>query len=313
MPRHDVDDADVRMLAQMTGVATQVTRPLLSCVTEEVPANIALMQLCMAADRASEVEWAISASEGLWGDDIPPLAELRALWNGTPDAFRLIKGVVNAVDGRDGRGVREDRLADCAAAFDKAAALSPEASVALYSLGNPALLAQATGEIVERMQEWNLLGPEKSALEIGCGNGRFLQALAPFFLSITGIDISAAMIAAARQRCSDLPNVEARQTDGRNLAAFADVSFDLILAADSLPYIVRCGADLTRRHFEDAARVLKPEGHLLILNFSYRGNLEEDRAEVKELAAITGFAVLRDGMRDFRLWDGASFLLSKSV
>jgi SAM-dependent methyltransferase len=313
MPLHDVDDADVRTLAQMTGVATQVARPLLTCVTEEVPANIALMQLCMAADSASEVEWAISAGEGLWGDDIPPLAELRALWSGTPDAFRLIKGVVNAVDGLDGVRAYEDELADCAAGFDKAAALSPEASVALYSLGSPALLAQATSEIVERMQEWGLLAPEKSALEIGCGNGRFLRALAPFFRSITGIDISAAMIAAARERCRDLSNIEARQTDGRSLAAFADACFELILAADSLPYIVRCGADLTRHHFEETARVLKPGGHFLILNFSYRGNLDDDRAEVMELAAITGFAVLRDGTRDFRLWDGASFLLSKSA
>src|SRR5262249_26788851 len=141
--------------------------------------------------------------------------------------------------------------------------------------------------------------------------GRFLEALAPELAHINGIDISPAMITAARTRCRDLPNVEARQTDGRDLTSFADTSLDLILAADSFPYIVHCGQALTRLHFAEAARVLKPAGRFLILNFSSRGDVDADRAEIARLAAETGFSLLREGTHDFRLWDGVSFLLGK--
>jgi SAM-dependent methyltransferase len=94
--------------------------------------------------------------------------------------------------------------------------------------------------------------------------------------------------------------------------AFADAGFDLVLAADSFPYIERCGADFAARHFAEAARVLKPAGHFLIFNYSYRGDPVFDRAEVARLAGETGFTVQRDGTRDFRLWDGVSFLLGKA-
>ena len=39
-------------------------------------------------------------------------------------------------------------------------AAQPEASVALYSLGSPDLLAAATSEIVDRMAEWGLIWAE---------------------------------------------------------------------------------------------------------------------------------------------------------
>ena len=42
-------------------------------------------------------------------------------------------------------------------------------------------------------------------------------------------------------------------------------------------------------HFQEAARVLKPSGHFLILNFSYRGDLDADRADISRLAARAGF------------------------
>ncbi len=126
---------EAESLARSTGLDVSLARPLLACAVDDMPANIALMQLCMAADEAASVEAAISAGEDLWGTAVPPLTELRALWDATPEAFHLVKRILMSVDDRHGPGALEEQLAECAAGFDEAAALSPEASVALYSLG----------------------------------------------------------------------------------------------------------------------------------------------------------------------------------
>ncbi len=308
MPQpNEPEDFEINAFVQASGVGYDVARPLLACVWHGLPANIALMQICMNAIDAEEVKFSIHEANMVLGDDIPPLAELRALWDATPDAYGLVKGILETVD--HAGTASPDSFA---AAFDRAAALSPEASVALYSLGSPALLAEATTEIVEKMREWGLLGGDKTALEIGCGNGRFLKALAPSLQAITGIDISAAMIAAARARCRDLANVEVRQTEGRDLTQFADTSFDLVLAADSFPYIERCGPELVAKHFAESARVLKPGGCFLLFNYAYEVDLADQQTVVAQLAHETSLTPLRNGTRDFRLWDGVSFLLGKA-
>jgi hypothetical protein len=61
----------------------------------------------------------------------------------------------------------------------------------------------------------------------------------------------------------------------------------------------------------DAAELLSPNGVLLILNYSYRGDLELDRADLRNFACLHRLGIERDGTRDFTLWDGASFLLRK--
>ena len=109
--------------------------------------------------------------------------------------------------------------------------------MALYSLGSPAILAAATTEVVARLGAWGLLGPEREVLDVGCGIGRFEVALAPQVAAITGIDLSPAMIEAARRRCAGLSNVRLLATGGRDLGAFGAESFDLVLAVDSFPYL----------------------------------------------------------------------------
>ncbi|MBV9014863.1 MAG: methyltransferase domain-containing protein, partial [Alphaproteobacteria bacterium] len=84
--------------------------------------------------------------------------------------------------------------------FDRAVAISPEAAVALYSLGSAATLERATAELVARLDEWQLLGPDLTALDIGCGIGRLEVALASRLRAITGVDVSPGMIAQARER-----------------------------------------------------------------------------------------------------------------
>src|SRR2546421_12542602 len=71
-----------------------------------------------------------------------------------------------------------DPVARAAALFDAWVKASEEASVALYSLGDPALLAVATAEVVQLFEAWELLGDDRVILQIGGGIGRVESALA---------------------------------------------------------------------------------------------------------------------------------------
>jgi predicted TPR repeat methyltransferase len=195
--------------------------------------------------------------------------------------------------------------------FDRAATLSPEAAVALYSLGSAETLDRATAEIVGRLREYRLLVPSVVALDIGCGIGRIERALSPHLAHITGADVSPEMIAEARRRCADLPNVDFTVCGGADLAEFFGRRFDLILAIDSFPYLVAADPAIARQHIAGAAGLLAHNGVLVILNYSYGGDLDADRGEVHRLAAAHGFSLERDGTRDFTLWDAATFLLRK--
>ena len=204
-----------------------------------------------------------------------------------------------------------DEVERCRRLFDRLVGENAATSVALYSLGDPALLDAATREVVELLDRLGVLGPERKTLEIGCGIGRFVQALAGRVAAITGIDIAAGMIEVAKRRCAGLPNVTLLVTSGRGLEPFPAASFDVVLAVDAMPYICRAGAALVETHFVEAARVLRPGGDLVLLNFSYRGDLEADRHDVSRLCDAVDLRVLRNGTADLQLWDGATFHLRK--
>ena len=197
--------------------------------------------------------------------------------------------------------------------FDRAVATSPEASVALYSLADPRLLAEATQEMVGLIAELGLLKPECRVLEIGCGIGRFAAALGPAVGRYVGIDVSNGMVETARRRCSGLANVEIRRAGGRDLADFSAASFDAVLAIDVFPHLVASEAGLAARHVAEAARVLRPGGALLIMNYSYRGNPGLDGAEVAAHAAAYGLDLLRNGTRDTEIWDATTFLMRRAA
>ena len=193
--------------------------------------------------------------------------------------------------------------------FDWSVTQSPEASVALYSLGSPEILARATGEIVALMEDMGIVSPERAFLEIGCGTGRFAKALSARVSSVAGVDVSAQMIATARVQCAGLANVSLEQCSGLDLRMFGDRSFDVVFAVDAFPYIVQSGEALVRSYFAETRRVLKPRGDFVIMEFSYREDAELDLAQVTALAAAAGFGIRRHVIRPLRLWDGALFHL----
>jgi SAM-dependent methyltransferase len=239
------------------------------------------------------------------------IERLHGLLDGKSDAGALVLHMLEqeaALNQPDGQA---DEIGRCRRLFDRLVEMSAEASVALYSLGEPDLLEAATREVVELLDQLAVLGPERHVLDIGCGIGRFERALADRVAAIAGIDISRQMLQAARQRCAGLVNVGFIETSGRDLAPLAAGSFDAVLAIDAMPYVYRAGPLLVTTQFEEVARVLRAGGDFVILNLSYRGDLELDRHDIGRLADSVHLHVLRNGTMDLRLWDGVTFHLRK--
>lgn len=291
-----------------------------ACLAGRLSAPVALGRLLLAAppgDAVATLERTLAAAGVADADaeaDEPRrerLAELRALLGelraGGVTVAELARSDAGAADAPG------DAVARWAAFFDRAVAASEEASVALYSLGSPRILERATAEVVALLERWGVLGPERRVLQIGCGVGRIEARLAPKVREAVGIDVSGGMIAAARRRCAHLPNVRFLRTGGRDLRAFGDGAFDLVYAVDTFPYLVEAGTALVEAHMREARRVLPPGGDVVILNFSYRGDVAADRSDVARLAAGHGFDVLVAGETPFTVWDGVAFHLRRGA
>jgi SAM-dependent methyltransferase len=225
------------------------------------------------------------------------------------EAERIVRETAAAVrHRRDAGETNEAVVARLASSFDRAAAISPAASVALASMGDEEKLAAITDEIVAWLDGRHVLGRQRDILDIGCGIGRFEKALSPLARRVVGIDISAQMIALARRRCESAKNVEFQLSSGLDLSGHACESFDCVLAVDSFPYLVLAG--LAERHMREAARVLRGPGDLVVLNYSY-GSPGRDVAQVRRLASSCGMVLQAGRRHPFRLWDGSAFHLTK--
>lgn len=109
------------------------------------------------------------------------------------------------------------------------------------------------------MLERVALAGATNALDLGCGEGRFCRLLGAQGPATSGIDPSPALISEARRLD---PRGDYRVAMAEALP-FADASFDLVVAYLSLIDI----ADL-KASIGEAARVLRPGGHLLIANLN---------------------------------------------
>ncbi|WP_318013155.1 class I SAM-dependent methyltransferase [Mesorhizobium sp. BH1-1-4] len=275
---------------------------------EAVVARLAL-HLPTAVDAAELAEIARDMVP-LDSRDAERLQEVAGLLRRKPGVFATLRATGAAV-----RHARDDEETDAAvvmrlaSSFDTAAAISEIASVQLASLGDEDRLSTTTEEVAAWLKEQDFTGTGRNILDIGCGIGRFELALSKSFNRMVGIDISSRMISIASERCAALGNVDLRQTSGLDLTEFDDSSFDCVLAVDSFPYLVLAG--MAERHFDEIARVLKRRGWLALLNYSYRGSLFLDRADVSRLAEAHQLRVVINGEKPFRSWDGDAFLLAR--
>jgi len=285
-------------------MAVSLAAALVDRLLAGAPPNIALMHLLMAAASRDEAAAALDAAKTAEPAIAGRIGAVADLFAAHPGAWRTVHAVADGVDHAPALATSEATLDHWRDSFDRLAAEAPEAGVALYALGDPGLLAVATAEVVEALEAWGLLGRDRDALDLGCGMGRFSEALAPRLRGVLGLDLSAGMIEEARRR-SRHGNVRYAIGTGRDLAGVADGSVDLVLAADVFPYLVEAG--LARHHVAEMARVLRPAGAAVILNYAYRG----DEADLAVDAARHGFVLERAGERPFRSWDAAVFLLRR--
>ncbi|HWK64998.1 MAG TPA: methyltransferase domain-containing protein [Rhizobiaceae bacterium] len=280
---------------------------------DDLPAEVALMRLILVTKSAAELdrlgEDAVSSQPATAGR----VRTITALGRRYAHVWPAVRAAAAAVRHHPSDRVSPDEaLQKLAADFDMAATVSPEASVALYSFGDPDRLKAATEEIVEWMWGSGLLRSEHRVLDIGCGIGRLERALCGTCREIVGVDISPRMVDIARRRCTGLEGIDIRLVSGLGLQEFEDACFDLVIAVDTLPYLVSVGGNLAERHFADAARVLRRAGNLLVLNYSYRGSLELDRCDIRRHANGCGLEIIEEGLQPFRHWDGAVFQLRRN-
>jgi len=96
-------------------------------------------------------------------------------------------------------------------------------------------------------------------LDVGSGDGAAAAALAPYCRSLTCIDVSDRLIAAARERLGHHANVRAQVADAHALP-FEDAAFDSVLVFHTLTY-----AEHPARVLKECARVLRPGGRVVVL------------------------------------------------
>ncbi|APR81705.1 Transcriptional regulator, ArsR family / Methyltransferase fusion [Minicystis rosea] len=97
-------------------------------------------------------------------------------------------------------------------------------------------------------------------LDVGSGDGAAASFIAPHCKSLTCIDASPQMIAAATERFAEQANVRAEVADVHDLS-FRASSFDAVLLFHTLTYVER-----PARAVAECARVLRPGGRLVILS-----------------------------------------------
>jgi ArsR family transcriptional regulator len=135
-------------------------------------------------------------------------------------------------------------------------------------------------------------------LDAGCGDGTIAELLAPRARSITGLDRSEKMLAAARQRLAGAPHVRFARGDLERLPA-APESFDHVLMLNVLTY-----AERPPRALAEAARVLRPGGDLVLVTLDAHRHAEVAAAyghvqpgfrpaALRRLLTQAGFAVER--------------------
>lgn len=147
-------------------------------------------------------------------------------------------------------------------------------------------------------------------LEIGCGIGRMTKHLAELFGEVDAIDVSEEMIRRARDVLAGVTNVRLEATNGRDLAAFEDESFDVAysyIVFQHIPY-----RDVVVEYLREVRRTLKSGG---MFKFQVDGRPRKGRPdtwrgvrfgakELADLATTLGYEVVAtDGAGTHYFWN----------
>lgn len=176
--------------------------------------------------------------------------------------------------------IREERAARAAAYFRANAAQWDEIR-ALYV---------AEAEVERVLLELLPPAPLHDLLDVGTGTGRVLERLAPWAEHAVGIDLSREMLAVARANleAAGLRHCELRQADMYRLP-LPPQSVDAV----TLHQVLHFGED-PAAVVAEAARVLRPEGRLIVADFA-----RHDREELREAHAHRWLGFRDEDLRDW--------------
>ena len=202
----------------------------------------------------------------------------------TEPLFELSKGIdpdaeqIFASDAARLESIRRDR-AEAARRYFEAHAASWESVRALH-IGDDEIERAIAALLADRS-----LG---ALLDIGTGTGRMLELFAPKAESAVGIDRSSEMLRLARVKLEEagICGASLRQGD-MNALPLGDSSADSIILHQVLHYAQQPGAAII-----EAARVLRPDGLLLVIDFA-----QHDHSELKEQDAHLRLGFADDAMR----------------
>lgn len=274
----------------------------------EASASMVVMELIQHTEDTTALACVLPTLVG----DPARLRELaRHLADNEAGCRTIVRMIRQRLDSPEVAGDAEEGIERCRRLFDASVAESEESSVALYSLGNPELLAAATDEVIGVLGDWGVLGLGRDALEVGCGIGRLMVPLSSRVRSVVGTDVSSGMIAAAMRRLEGFSNARAQLTTGQNLSEFGSGSMDLVYSVDAFPYLVLSGKALVERHFREVRRVLRPGGDFVLFNYAYGRSREDANSEVRALAHGAELQVIRAAESPFRIWNGIGWLMRR--
>jgi ubiquinone/menaquinone biosynthesis C-methylase UbiE len=158
--------------------------------------------------------------------------------------------------------------------------------VKLLTLGRRARLRRTTAELAG-------IQPGERVLEVGCGTGDVaLAASEPAGRegAVYGIDPSPKMIAVAREKAARVRRAVEFQVGVIEALAFPDASMDVVLSSLMMHHLPD---DLKRRGLAEIARVLKPGGRLLIVDFK-----RPTTRMARTMTTLLWHAALREGVQD---------------